>query len=562
MRSLTLLALILIPALCEDSFAGCPEMLDKINSNAAVPARWRIAPIDETSSAFTPDQVQRANLFLKTISEPVVLAGPPESAAIRRVGILLEGGGEHTAELDAAGETLRLIPAALGKGGGRICDGVEYLEFPNSTILQSVDSTTGKPRSFLLARGVRRYTTDIELATGTISPQGYISDVLVFEIVDGKTVYRSRLLKSVAESKFFFEDPRISTLHFPDGSRRTFLSGTDYSPHVPGATNPDVMNRYVELKLDAHGLPLPIATEAGIPKFSNLSPFPKVRAGANGILAIDAKNATIAFNEEGQIVVRTRLRPDFKSAEIQAMAGSSHWNYGEQVFVFKDFEDFSKYDWNHCLEDLFAKAPIQEDRVRPLSSKVILRDSQIKELYKDARVLPGKGKGMGPGTPPVRVVRRGNQLFVSDGKNAAEVAAGKVPKGFPLKDGEVTYLTFDHEIRYFKDTRKTGEFVKRHYSLSVKQFDPSLTKIKAYFADALQPRELHELGYNSGIADLQHVYAMGREVIVGPDGVARVRVSLGVSDAHTEMVEVDILSLLMELAPGSTRWKTGQVYRP
>jgi len=203
-----------------------------------------------------------------------------------------------------------------------------------------------------------------------------------------------------------------------------------------------------------------------------------------------------------------------------------------------------------------------DGRARPMLSKVIMRDSQLKELYTDPKVYTAKGKGMGPGTAPIRVVRRGDQLFASDGKNATEIAAGKVPKDFSLKDGEVSYIAFDHEIRYFKDVRGQDEFLKRHYSLSIKQFDPSLTKVKAYYADALQPRQLHELGYNSGIADLQHVYPMGREVIQGADGVAKVRVSLGVSDAHTEIIEVDILSLMNELTPGSARWKSGQVYVP
>jgi hypothetical protein len=72
----------------------------------------------------------------------------------------------------------------------------------------------------------------------------------------------------------------------------------------------------------------------------------------------------------------------------------------------------------------------------------------------------------------------------------------------------------------------------------------------------------HERGYHSGIADLQHVYPMGREIIANSGGGAKIRVSLGASDAHTEVVMVDPIQLLMEMAPGSARRKSGQVYSP
>ncbi len=554
---LTALALIPSPAFAN----SCDNKLETLV--AALAPRWRMGLAPAESTALGAGGTRRAEDFLATLSDPVVLRGPPESGAIRRAGIPLTGGGNHTASLDATGGTLRLTPAGPGEGGGRTYDGVEYLEFPNSTLLQTTDSVTSRTRSFLLARGVRRYTTNVDLTTGKMSPQGYVSDVLAFELVDGRAVYHSSILQSSPTQGFLFEDPRISVLHFPDGTRKTFLSGTDYSPHISGSVNPDVMNRYVELKMNKYGAPLPVATNPrGIPSFSNLSPFPRILPNGEGVLSIDAKNATIAFNEEGQVVVRTRLRPDFNSPAIRAMAGTDRWNYGEQVFVFNNYDEFSRYDWNHCLEDLFRTAPLVETRVRPSLARVILRDSQIRETYPDARVLPANGKGLGPGTPPVRAIRRGNQLFISDGPNAPEVLAGPVPGGFPLRDGEVTYLTFDHEIRYFEDVRGGHRFLKRHYSMTVRRFDPTLSTIEAYYADALQPRETHELGYNSGIADLQHVYPMGREVHADAAGLGRVRVSLGVSDAHTEIVEVDPVALLMELAPGSERWRTGQIYRP
>jgi hypothetical protein len=39
-----------------------------------------------------------------------------------------------------------------------------------------------------------------------------------------------------------------------------------------------------------------------------------------------------------------------------------------------------------------------------------------------------------------------------------------------------------------------------------------------------------------------------------------VQLSLGVSDAHTELVEVELVTLLKEMAPGSERRASGQVY--
>jgi hypothetical protein len=448
------------------SLAQCLKAQIASQAEGSLPEKkyYEIPRIDETSTSYPPGTAHRANDFLDTLSNPITLQGPPASQAIVRdtipnrgagFGVILEGGGEHTAELDPTGQTLRLLPSSTASRGGGTYGGTRYHELPNSTLVQTVDPSTGLPRSFLISRGVRHYTTDVDLNTGSISPQNYVSDVLLFEIVNGQAEYRSRLLSSNLRLKFLFEDPRISTLNFPDGTRRTFLSGTDYSPHVAGSTNPDVMNRYVELKFDEHGQPLPVVTGAdGRPSFSNLSPPPGSQV--NGVPAglVDAKNATIAFNEQNQVVVRTRLRPD----------GEKRWKYGEQVFVFNNFQDFQNYDWKHGLDDLAAGKPsgaaAPGDRVRPFLAKELLRDSDIKETYPDPRIVHEKGKGMGPGTPPVRVYRKGNELFISDGKNATDHSAGKVPPDFPLQDGQVTYLSFDHEIRYFKDVRNGNAFTK------------------------------------------------------------------------------------------------------
>lgn len=170
---------------------------------------------------------------------------------------------------------------------------------------------------------------------------------------------------------------------------------------------------------------------------------------------------------------------------------------------------------------------------------------------------------MGPGGIPVRVLRQGNQLFVSEARDAPLLNAGTIPpsqlEGFPLVDGQVNYVTFDHEIRYFK----AGKYLKRHYTASIKFWDPTLTQITAYYADAIQPRELYELGYRSGIVDLQHVYPMGRTLHTNSRGQTSVRVYAGVSDAHTAQYDFDLVRLLSEMGTGSaSRRASGQVYTP
>ena len=408
-----------------------------------------------------------------------------------------------------------------------------------------------------MVRGVRPYDTAVDLTTGKMSPKNYVSDVLLYEVVNGKAEFKHRMLKSLPEDKFFFEDPRISTIYDADGKPRSFLSGTDYSSHVPGSRNPDVANRYVDVALDEHGVPKPIAVnEKGRPDFANLSPMPTKKPDGN-YSYVDAKNATIATNEAGNIVVRPRLRPDFGDPAVAALFNGKTWKYGEQVFVFKDLAALKDYNWDNALSDLAGKGPTDRMGSRPLKAQGLITDKQLKELYHDPRVDVPHGKGLGPGAPPVRVVRRGDKLFLSDGKNAPEHFAGTVDDSIGLADGEVSYLTLDHEIRYFNDTRGKDTFLKRHYSMSIKKFNPELDHIEAYYGDALQPRTPSELGADTGIVDLQHVYPMGREIVVGADGRASVRASLGISDAHTELVGVDVVQLLKEMAPGSAQTPVG-----
>jgi hypothetical protein len=413
-----------------------------------------------------------------------------------------------------------------------IYGGVPYVEFPNSTALSTTNSA-GKIREFILTRGVKPYITKINEANGAIQPRGYVSDVLLFERVAGNTIFRSRILASVEGKNFFFEDPRISVI-YKDGRAVYFLSGTDYSPHVEGSLNLDVMNRYVELKVNDDGLPLDIAVnpESGKPDFRNMSPEP-IRT-SEGYTYVDAKNGTIAVNELGQIVVRTRLRPDFDSSYIKSLAGSQKWKYAEQIFVFSDWSHFQSYNWNDSLIDLFHKRgqfPTSSAEA-PLEAKTILRDGDLKEKLhsdsSDVAINAKKGKGFGPGTRPLRVRREGDKILISEAPGAPEFLAGTIPADridhFIVKDSDVIYITFDHEIRFLKQKSHGFSFSRRHYSASIKFFDSTLEHMIGYHADVIQPVTDLERGQDSGILDLQHVYPMGWTLQVSHADAAKVRV--------------------------------------
>ena len=495
--------------------------------------------------------------FRATLTQPVHVASPraPESRSFQRRGVLLRGRYKPT--LTAEDGTHASFGA---RGKPLVLDGTSYIEFPNSTSLATTDPRTGARREFLITRGIRAgYQNRITLASGEQEPKGYTSDLLLWETSDPAAPprYVRRLLTSRPENDFLFEDPRVSVL-YTKGRPRFLLSGTDYSPHRPGSSDKDVMNRYVELGLDATGAPRAVKVDRrGFPRFRDLSPPP-------GKSAVDAKNAVVSHNELGQIVVRTRMRPDFKAADVKQLAGGKSWAYGEQVFVFQDEAALRAYDWSHALEDLFQPGTAA-GRVRPVSARVLVTDAQLHEAQDDPRVLAAKGKGMGPGTQPVRVRRQGDELWVSEAHGAPEHRAGVIPRrqraGYPLADGEVKYVAFDHEIRWFGDHRDDATFTKRHYSMSVKLFDASLTRIDGYYADVVQPTRRYERGGGSGILDLHHVYPMGR-TLGARGGKTVVRVTGGASDAHTPLYEFDLVKLLGEMGAGSPRRASGQVYVP
>ena len=508
--------------------------------------------------------------FLETIfplTAPQIEHTRPESAGITRRALVTTGRYEpelRSVELDSD-ENLKQMVFGPKEGKALRLGGIDYIEFPNSTALR-VKTAEGKEREYLLTRGVRPYENIIR-ANGTQSPQNYVSDVLLFERAsNGKFIYSKTLLKSAPEKGFLFEDPRVSVIYGAKGKAHFFLSGTDYSPHVPGSTNPDVMNRFVSLSVDQNGSIAAVKVDAltAKPNFYDMSPKPELKADGTYSF-IDAKNGTIAQNEKGEIVVRLRLRPDFSNPGIRALAGGQSWHYGEQVYVFRNWKDFRHYNWDNSLSDLFhPHADLDKiTRVRPRIAREILRDEDLKEMINDPRVDVSKGKGLGPGSIPIRMERVGNKLYISNGVGAPAEYAGTIPKinraNFILKTGEVKFLTLDHEIRYFKE----GSFIKRHYTASFKLFNDELTHIEAYFADAIQPLTLRERGVTSGILDLQHIYPMGRTIVPGNAGrKAIVRIYSGSSDANTSQYDMDVMQVLQEMSLGSSQRLSGQVYVP
>lgn len=552
--SLALMSLLTLSTV--EAANSCRTLVERLQSaqsamSKSTEAGKRVDPV-KSAKLIKPAQKDMVN----TLSE-AHLTGLPESGAFTRNGVALEG--QFKPAIEPSNDVVKTLRPT---GKAVVYDGVKYIEFPNSTAMSTVDPITHQQREFILTRGVKPYIEKMNSETGSISPQGYVSDVLLFERVNGEYVFRHRILASKEDAKFFFEDPRISVIQ-EDGKTHYFLSGTDYSSHRPDSSDPDVMNRYVELKVDHRGLPLVVEVDAhtGKPDFSDMSPAPK--RTDDGWAFVDAKNGTIAQNEAGEIVVRTRMRPDFSNPTVKAMAGDKTWQYAEQVFVFKNWQAFKVYNWNDALVDLFGKRGQipTESSAGPSLSKIIILDKDLKEnlISHDPNLVVevrskanpnAKGKGLGPGTRPLRIQRKGNRLYTSDGPGMTEHDAGKIPAdrlaGFALADGGVTYLTFDHEIRYVKQKVNGQNLLRRHYSASLKFFDASLTNIISYRPDAIQPKTKYELGFNSGITDLLHVYPMGF-VITKSGNSSVARVYAGASDAHTTIYDFNILQLMLEM---------------
>lgn len=508
----------------------------------------------------------QARAVLRTSLDPAPFSSTvPESGAI--VGRKLELRGRFDHGVITAREDGTAITVGPSAHAGLVLGGERYVELPNSTALTTTDPATGQRRELVLTRGVRPYTNTIDPEAGVFNgPAGYVSDVLLFERVgqgkDARLEYRHTLLRSRPESSFLFEDPRVSTIQV-GAERKILLSGTDYAPHVPGSSAPDVMNRFVELELDARGLPLPVEVDptSGRPDFRDLSPAPVKDAGGTWRF-VDAKNATVAQNTRGELVVRSRMRPDFGALPPE----QPRWDYGEQVFVFASWDDLTGYDWRNGLDDLFGTAG-DEARIRPLEAKVIATERSFSELY-PAELLPETPKlGFGPGTAPLMLTRRDDTLWVSEGPGSEAHFAGKfshiLSDQLPIGDGETKFVTFDHDLRVLEDRRFGEPAKKRVYTGTVKLWSEGLDTLELVYAQAMQPRAEHTYR-GTGILDLHHTYPMGRVLAGHPEDPARTitRIYAGAADAHTESVELDLVTLLSEMAEGSERRASGQVAPP
>ncbi len=236
-----------------------------------------------------PNLTKEEAAFLQTLENPRVYIGPPESKAITRIGTPFQSTTRLKSErviLEKGKPGLRLSHDGPLLNYG---DSISYREMTNMPMMLYLNPATGKSEIYMMPRSIRDYSTTIDLsAKGTIRPEGYASDVRGFTWkprffkngkMMGKPKYDKAIVISHPEAGFIFEDPRISMIYEEDGSFRAFLSGTDYSPHVAGSNDPDVMNRYVELQFDKRtGLPLP-ADATGKMNFYNLSPPPAPREG-------------------------------------------------------------------------------------------------------------------------------------------------------------------------------------------------------------------------------------------------------------------------------------------
>jgi hypothetical protein len=508
-----------------------------VGSSFVAPA---VQAMNRCESQFAPKAVrdEKPTIEPAQLQEVKLDSIIPESKGIKRVSVTwLKGLFQPVKERET-----KIGPIFRPKGDFKQYGSRKYIEFPNSTMMTTTDAS-GNTRIWVLTRGVRYYKDRVNRETGEINPRGYVSDVLLFEMVNGEPKFHSVYLESAPESKFLFEDPRISVVSDGKGGQVYLLSGTDYSPHVGVKDNPDrnpdVMNRYVELKIDAKtGVPLPIEVDSQThqPKFEDLSPAPvKIRdafVDAQGVShpakyrAIDAKNATVSVNENGEVVVLARLRPDFKGdPEMLRLFDNQPWDYAEQTFIFKNWDEFKAYDRRDLMVDLAGKASSEKTygRIRPRVARELVRDKDLKEHLRvrerdrdKLEIVEGQ-KGMGPGTRPLRIERAGDLILASDGPGLPlqihDVILPSERASYPMKDGEVVYVKLDHEIRKVYQKTATGKLKRRHYSAVAKVLNSRMNEMTDYLPDVVQPKNEYELGKDSGILDLLHVYPMGTGLV-------------------------------------------------
>jgi hypothetical protein len=231
--------------------------------------------------------------------------------------------------------------------------------------------------------------------------------------------------------------------------------------------------------------------------------------------------------------------------------------------VFDDLEHLQRYDWRNALDLVLAaelgvepmSPPRQTD---PLSAKLVMTERSLADFYDESLAVKDKPIGFGPGTRPLRLERRGDQLLVSDGPGAKQYAAGRIEDDSVLRDGEVVHLSFDHKLRYLFEPESGAQ--KRVYSGSITLWEKDLETVRLLYDDVVQPVRPHQVGL-SGILDLHHAaYHMGVMLLPQGDGCT-VRVTAGEADAHTVSYDWDLAKLLAELASQERR-ASGQVYLP
>ena len=274
----------------------------------------------------------------------------------------------------------------------------------------------------------------------------------------------------------------------------------------------------------------------------------------------------IAKRDDGKIVVRTRFRPDFEREPIAQKYREKYgdrvpsWEYAVQTFVFDDLEHLARYDWRNALDLLLAAhlgvEPMSPRRSKdPLSAKLVMTDRSLVDFYDESVRIPGKAIGFGPGTRPIRVERKGDQLWVSDGPGAKQYLAGKASD--LIADGETVYVSFDHKLRHLKVPDAGAE--KRVYSGTITVWEKDLETVRALYDDVVQPIRGHQVGL-SGILDLHHAaYHMGVMLLPRGEEECTVRVTAGEADAHTASYDWDLSKLFEEMLE---RRASGQVYRP
>ncbi len=328
---------------------------------------------------------------------------------------------------------------------------------------------------------------------GEVSASGYLSDTLLFELRPGRPPrFIERALESTPER--LLEDPRLSRLKV-GGAERLYLGVTDHSVHG-GMADKSSRNVFIPVEVDARGVPRVARGESGAPRLIALSPQPLL--GKDGSFAVvDAKNGILLSDNRGRVRLLSRHR--YASRDGRLPEGFTPADYSEQSYPLSKAELERGPDWDRLMGEL--------------ASRETLRAEGLAEHYPAGRLWKGGSKGLGPGAPPVRVRRRGNTLFVSEGYGYPWVKAGRLPKGpaSALSDGQTAFLSFDHEIRFLD----AGGKRKRVYTLSVKLRDASLSRVIGYYADAVQPVTGYETD-NPGIPDLWHVYPTGR--VIDEDG--------------------------------------------